>query len=63
MYYILSQTQYYGFRKAKSTEDAMANLITRVYDALGKGEPAICAFVNLAKAFYTVSHRKRLQTL
>lgn len=59
---IISQSQF-GFRRARSTEDAMAALVTQVYDSLDKGDASMCIFVDLAKAFDTVSHEKLLNVL
>lgn len=41
----------------------MASVITEIYKTLDEGKPAICIFVDLAKAFDTVSHEKLLETL
>lgn len=61
-YRIISKNQY-GFKKAVSTEDAMAALIGKIYNSLDKSKPSICVFVDLAKAFDTVSHAKLLLIL
>lgn len=61
-YNILSKRQY-GFQSNKSTEDAMANLISKIYEALDESVPVLCVFVDLSKAFDTVSHRDLLSTI
>lgn len=59
---ILSEQQY-GFRDKKSTEDALLDLTGKIYNAIDKKRAALCVFVDLAKAFDTVSHSKLLSTL
>lgn len=61
-YKIISEQQY-GFKEARSTQDAIADIIAKIYKAMDAGEPALCIFVDLAKAFDTVSHRDLLDTL
>lgn len=51
---ILSHNQY-GFRKEKSTEEAVLNLVNLVSSDLDKGKSCIGVFLDLAKAFDTVS--------
>ena len=53
---ILSDKQY-GFRHGKSTLDPILNLTTAMYSAVDDGSPAICVFVDLARAFDTVNHQ------
>lgn len=45
----------YGFRAKKSTVDAIGNLVTQVADNLDKKQKCIGVFLDLAKAFDTVS--------
>lgn len=59
---IISARQY-GFREARSTEDAMAELTANIYKSLDESKPCLCIFVDLAKAFDTVNHKKLLNTL
>ena len=46
----------YGFRKNKSTSDAVNELLTNIYDDINKGEHFGAIFLDLSKAFDTVSH-------
>lgn len=61
-YNLLSKMQF-GFQQGKSTQDAIINLTERIYSALDEGKPSLCVFVDLAKAFDTVSHELLLNTL
>ena len=61
-YKIISNRQY-GFQTGRSTQDAIADLTDKIYQAVDKSCPALCIFVDLAKAFDTVSHPDLLQTL
>lgn len=61
-YNILSDMQY-GFREGRSTQDAICDLTSRIYDSLDKNEPTLAIFVDLAKAFDTVCHTKLLDKL
>ena len=54
-YCILSRYQF-GFRKLKSTEDAIILFLDYVYDAIDAGEHCIAVFVDFMKAFDTVHH-------
>lgn len=58
--YKLISEQQYGFREGRSTEDAIYKLTSYMYNALDKKKPALCIFVDLSKAFDTVSHEKLL---
>ena len=51
---LLSSKQF-GFRRGRSTEDAVSLLVDRVVSYLDKGLPCIGVFLDLAKAFDTVS--------
>lgn len=59
---IISDHQY-GFREGKSTEDAIHKLTSEIYRALDSKTPALCIFVDLSKAFDTVSHQKLLEKI
>lgn len=64
-YNILSPFQF-GFRTGKSTQDATLTLANEIYTALDEGEKSLCVFIDLAKAFDTVSHKilfKRLDDI
>lgn len=52
---VLSHRQY-GFREARSTQDAIAYVTNKIYKAMDDNKPSLCMFVDLAKAFDTVSH-------
>lgn len=57
---LLSHKQF-GFRQGISTEDAIVNLTNNIYQGLDKGDAVLCVFVDLAKAFDTVSHKKLIE--
>lgn len=59
---ILSDKQF-GFRENKSTQDAIAELTSRANKCMDNKQPALCVFVDLAKAFDTVSHTQLLRIL
>lgn len=59
---IISNHQY-GFREGRSTEDAILKLTSHLYKALDSKTPALCIFVDLSKAFDTVSHKKLLEKI
>lgn len=61
-YKLISDHQY-GFREGKSTEDAIHYLTSYIYNNLDKKTPTLCVFIDLAKAFDTVCHRKLLEKL
>lgn len=61
-YKIISDRQF-GFREGLSTEDAIAFLTSKLYDSLDKSKPALVIFLDLAKAFDTVCHKKLLHRL
>jgi retron-type reverse transcriptase len=52
---ILSNQQY-GFRRNRSTEDALLNLTAKISKALDEGKYTIGVFIDLSKAFDTVNH-------
>lgn len=53
----------YGFQKGRSSQEAMAELVSLITEAIDNKMPAVCVFVDLAKAFDTVDHVKLLDTL
>lgn len=59
---IISQFQY-GFVEEKSTEDAIRHLTSCIYNSLDKKKQSLCIFIDLSKAFDTVSHEKLLNKL
>lgn len=59
---LLSDSQY-GFREKMSTEDALLTLTSKLYSTLNEGKPSLCVFLDLSKAFDTVSHELLLQSL
>lgn len=61
-YKLLSNKQF-GFRNGRSTEDAIAYLTAKITKAVDEKTPTLCIFVDLAKAFDTVSHTQLLRVL
>ncbi|KAG7305636.1 hypothetical protein JYU34_009730 [Plutella xylostella] len=59
---ILSANQF-GFRRGKSTADAVSNLTEQVVDALDVGDRCLAVFLDLRKAFDTISIPKLLKKL
>lgn len=59
---VLKEGQF-GFRKGKSTQDAVAQLTAKIYRSLDSSKPCLCLFIDLKKAFDTVNHEKLLKTL
>lgn len=59
--YILLSKKQFGFRKNTSTNNAMASLTDRIYRALDDKKPAIGVFIDLAKAFDTICHKRLLK--
>lgn len=59
---ILSENQY-GFQKNKSTSDAIASVTDFIVKSLDKGKKCISIFLDLSKAFDTISHVKLIQKL
>nr|CAI5832635.1 unnamed protein product [Callosobruchus analis] len=59
---ILSENQF-GFKKGVSTQDAILYLTNHIYESLDKKIPTVSVFIDLAKAFDTVSHRILLNKL
>lgn len=54
---LLSNNQF-GFRSGRSTADAIASLTEELSAILDKGEKPLAVFLDLAKAFDTVSHTR-----
>lgn len=62
-YNILSKMQF-GFQNNISTEDAISYLTNNIYQSLdNNNEQILCLFIDLAKAFDTVSHQLLLKKL
>lgn len=59
---IISKNQF-GFQNGKSTEDAMYQMVNDITNNLDKSNVCIAAFLDLAKAFDTVSHDILLKIL
>nr|CAH7738545.1 unnamed protein product [Callosobruchus chinensis] len=59
---LISEHQF-GFKKGKSTDDAMLELMQEIFVAVDNKTPAMCVFVDLAKAFDTIDHGHLLDTL
>ena len=59
---ILSPSQF-GFRQGKSTEDAILSLTSTIVDRVDKGSKCLAVFLDLKKAFDTVSVPVLLQRL
>ena len=59
---LLSDNQY-GFRLGRSTEDAVTNLVDYVTHNLDKGRPCTGIFLDLAKAFDTISRKILIKKL
>lgn len=59
----LISTNQYGFREKKSTSDAIACLTQKIYLSVDQSKPSLGIFLDLAKAFDTVSHSMLIETL
>lgn len=59
---LLSENQY-GFKENMSTQDAIVAVTNNISSALDKGTSCLCTFLDLSKAFDTVSHPLLLQSL
>lgn len=53
----------FGFQKNKSTQDAICYLTNNIYQSMDNKMPCIGIFIDLAKAFDTVSHKILLEKL
>ena len=53
----------YGFRHKHSTIHAILDLITMCYDNLDNNQPCTLLFLDIKKAFDSVSHKKLLKKL
>lgn len=61
--YGLFSPRQFGFREKISTEDAVLHITEKIHQALEMGNPCLCLFIDLKKAFDTVSHKLLLETL
>jgi hypothetical protein len=61
-YHLLSNNQF-GFRQGMGTEDALYRLTDMIYSSLDTNKKCITVFLDLAKAFDTVSHPILLKKL
>lgn len=61
-YDLISKRQY-GFREKVSTQDALLALSSQASSALDENKPSLCVFIDLSKAFDTVSHKLLLEDL
>lgn len=59
---IISDRQF-GFMQGRSTEDAISYLTSYIYEALDRTQPCLGIYIDLAKAFDTVCHKKLLNKL
>ena len=58
----LSEKQY-GFLKGRSTEHAMIDIVYKIIEAIENNNFAIGAFLDLSKAFDSISHKTLLDKL
>lgn len=61
--YKIISTKQYGFQKGLSTQDAISYLTDNIYRTIDKGLPSLAIFLDLAKAFDTVTFPLLLNTL
>ena len=47
----------FGFRKRMSTEDAVLDIVNKLYDAFDRGETVIGVFLDLSRAFDTLNKK------
>ena len=60
-FHLLSDKQF-GLREKVSTQDAIGKIVG-VYNTMDHSLPSICVFIDLVKAFDTISHQKMLTKL
>lgn len=53
----------FGFRNARSTQDAIVRVVSQIYDNFDKNEKALAIFIDLQKAFDSISHEILLQKI
>ena len=53
----------FGFRKAKSTQDAICALTDHIYDKMNAKQHSVAIFLDLCKAYDTVNHSILLSKL
>lgn len=61
-YNLISEHQF-GFRDGRSTQDAISFLTSKIYKSLDANKKSLCIFLDVAKAFDTVSHSRMLDIL
>lgn len=59
---LLSKCQF-GFQEGLSTQDAINILSQNIYRSLDNGSKSLCVFIDIQKAFDTVSHTQLLEKL
>jgi len=60
--HILDQDQH-GFQRGKSTVTALTNFVSSIIDSVDKGEKTVGIFMDLSRAFDSVSHPVLIDTL
>jgi retron-type reverse transcriptase len=59
----LLSTNQYGFRKGRSTEHAIIELVDKITKAIDHGKYTIGIFLDLSKAFDTINHKILIKKL